>query len=89
MTVKYFASITKMSAIFPGAGTGEHAVTGAHSLVSKDDHGRSFAYGSLARKNGPAVRVKVKDGTDQSGYSWTSHSHRGYPEEILKKWHIC
>lgn len=86
-SVKDFASIGTMSVILPGITIGEHAVIGAHSLVTKDVPDGTLAYGTPARKHGFAFRIELKDGTNRSAYPWTRHFHRGYPEEIVKTWH--
>lgn len=85
-TVEDYAAIATMSVILPGVTVGEGALVGAHTLVNRDVPQHVVASGSPAQIICETRKIKMKDGTGRSAYPWTTHFHRGYPEEMIKNW---
>lgn len=85
--IKRFASIATMSTILPGVEVGEGALVGACSNVGKNVGEHRVVAGNPAEDRGPTERIRLRDGTRRPAYPWTRHFSRGYPEEIVRKWH--
>jgi acetyltransferase-like isoleucine patch superfamily enzyme len=85
VTLKDFAVIATMSVILPGITVNEHSLVAAHSLVNRDVPKGMVVGGNPAKVICEASKIKLKD-QDKSAYPWTSHFHRGYPEEVVKGW---
>lgn len=81
-----YAAIATMSVILPGVSVGQGALVGAHALVNRDVPPDMVVGGSPAQIICETKKIKLKDGSNRSAYPWTSHFHRGYPEEIVNKW---
>lgn len=81
-----YASIATMSIILPGVKVGEHSLVAAHSSVNKDVEPRTVVGGSPAKFLCATSKIKLKDGTGRQAYPWTTHFHRGYPEDVVKMW---
>jgi acetyltransferase-like isoleucine patch superfamily enzyme len=86
VTVRDYAVIATMSVILPGVTIGEHSLVAAHSMVNRDVEPHVVVGGSPAKKICDTSKVKLKDGTGEDAYPWPRHFHRGYPEDIVKKW---
>lgn len=86
VTIKDFAAIATMSVILPGVTVGEGALIAAHSTVSRDVTPDTVVGGSPAEFICESSKIKLKDGSGKSAYPWRQHFHRGYPEEIVKRW---
>lgn len=86
VTIKDFAAIATMSVILPGVTVGEGALIAAHSTVSRDVAPDTVVGGSPAEFICESSKIKLKDGSGKSAYPWRQHFHRGYPEEIVKRW---
>jgi acyl-[acyl carrier protein]--UDP-N-acetylglucosamine O-acyltransferase len=85
-TIKDYAIIATMSVILPGVTVGEHALIAAHACVSKDVPPHMVAAGVPAKVVAETRSIKKRDGSGEPAYPWTRHFHRGYPEEMVKKW---
>jgi acetyltransferase-like isoleucine patch superfamily enzyme len=85
VTVKDFAVIATMSVILPGIIIDEHSLVAAHSLVNRNVPKGMVVGGNPAKVICETSKIKLKD-QDKSAYPWTSHFHRGYPEEVVKDW---
>ena len=59
---------------------------GAHSLVSKNVDADTVVAGSPAKFICLTNKIKLQDGSNRPAYPWTTHFHRGYPEEIVRQW---
>jgi acetyltransferase-like isoleucine patch superfamily enzyme len=81
-----FAVIAAMCCILPGIKIGENSLVGAQSLVVKDVEPRTVVAGVPAKFKCETSEIKLRDGSGKSAYPWTTHFHRGYPQEIVKKW---
>lgn len=84
--IEDYAVIATMSVILPGVVVGTGALIGAHTLVSKDVPEGMIAVGVPAKILGPASNVKLRDGSGRAAYPWTTHFHRGYPEDVVEDW---
>lgn len=84
--VEDYAAIATMSIILPGVKVGSGALVGAHTLVNRDVAQHVVVSGSPAQVVCETSKIKMKDGSGRSAYPWTSHFHRGYPEDVVKKW---
>lgn len=85
-TIEDYVAIATMSVILPGVNVGEGALIGAHALVNRNVAQHVVVSGSPAQVVCEASKIKMKDGSGRSAYPWTNHFHRGYPEDIVKKW---
>jgi acetyltransferase-like isoleucine patch superfamily enzyme len=81
-----YAAIATMSIVLPGVKIGEHSLVGAHSSVSRDVEPHTVVAGAPAKFICATSKIKLKNGSGQSAYPWTTHFHRGYPEEVVNKW---
>lgn len=81
-----FASIATMSVILPGVKVGEHSLVAAHSCVGKDVAPHTVVGGTPAKFLCNTEKIQLRDGTGRPAYPWTTHFHRGYPEEIVAGW---
>ena len=86
VTIRQFAAIATMSTILPGVTVGEGALVGACSAVTRDVRDHRIAVGNPATDRGPTSKVKLRDGTGRAAYPWTTHFHRGYPEQVVAAW---
>ena len=84
--IEDYAVIATMSVILPGVKVGVGALVGAHALVNRDVPQHVVVSGTPAKVICDTGKVKMKDGSDRSAYPWTNHFHRGYPEDVVKKW---
>jgi len=85
VTIEDYAVIATMSVVLPGAVVSNGCLIGAHSSVKGTTIPDMVYAGSPAKKICPTERIKLKDESG-SAYPWRKHFHRGYPEEIIKKW---
>lgn len=85
-TIGDYVAIATMSVILPSVTVGEGALVGAHALVNKDVASGMVVSGSPAQVICKASKIKLKDGTGRPAYPWKTHFHRGYPEEIVRRW---
>ncbi len=86
VTVEDFAVIATMSVILPGVTVGTGSLIAAHSSVSKDVEAGMVVRGAPAKPVCKTSDIKLKDGTNRVAYPWTSHFHRGYPQNIVDTW---
>lgn len=84
--IKRFAAIAARSVVLPGVTVGEGALVAAGSVVTRDVDAHRIAAGNPAKDRGDTDQIKLRDGTDRPAYPWTTHFHRGYPEEMVKGW---
>lgn len=84
--IEDYAAIATMSVVLPGVTIGTGALVGAHTLVNRDVPQHVVVSGSPAKIICDTSNVKMKDGSGRQAYPWTNHFHRGYPEDIVKKW---
>ena len=82
VTIKNFAVITTKVTVLPGVEIGEHALVGAHSLVTKDVKPESVVVGVPARVVGQIKDIKSKF-TGEPVYPWPQNFERGMPWESI------
>jgi acetyltransferase-like isoleucine patch superfamily enzyme len=81
-----YAAIATMSVILPGVKVGEHSLIAAHSCVGKNVDPHTVVGGSPAKFLCGTEKIKLRDGSGRNAYPWTTHFHRGYPEEVVSTW---
>ncbi|MCU6434597.1 N-acetyltransferase [Undibacterium sp. Jales W-56] len=81
-----YTAVATMSVVLPGVKIGQHCLIGAHACVGKNVADGMIAAGIPAKTLGPTSNIQLRDGSGLSAYPWTTHFHRGYPEEIIKQW---
>jgi acetyltransferase-like isoleucine patch superfamily enzyme len=86
VTVEDYVVIATMSVILPGITLGQHSLVAAHSLVNRDVKALTVVGGSPAKKICEASEIKLRDGSGRNAYPWPAHFHRGYPEQVIRKW---
>jgi acyl-[acyl carrier protein]--UDP-N-acetylglucosamine O-acyltransferase len=86
VTIGDYAVIAVNCAILPGVTLGAHCLIGAQSSVQTDIPPHALASGMPARVHGPVSALRLKDGSDRSAYPWPQRFHRGYPEEVVRRW---
>ncbi len=86
VTIEDYAAIATMTTILPDVCVGRGALVGAHSLVSKNVDADTVVAGSPAKFICLTNKIKLQDGSNRPAYPWTTHFHRGYPEEIVRQW---
>ncbi len=86
VTIENYAVIATMSVILPGVTIAKGCLIGASSTVGKSTIKDMIYSGNPAKKVGETARLRLKDGSRKPAYPWTNHFHRGYPDEIVKKW---
>jgi carbonic anhydrase/acetyltransferase-like protein (isoleucine patch superfamily) len=84
--IEDFACISASAVILPGVKVGQHALVAAHACVTKNVPPYMAVAGVPARIIGEAKLIKRRDGSNQSAYPWTTHFHRGYPQDIVDIW---
>ncbi len=84
--VEAFAVIAAMACIAPGVRVGARSLVAASSMVTRDVPPDTVVRGSPARPVGPTSGVMLRDGSERPAYPWTTHFHRGYPQEVLEEW---
>lgn len=85
-TIGDFAVLASKVTILPGVKIGEHAVIGAHSLVSMDVAPGMFANGSPAKSLCKASDIRMKNDPRVRAYPWNKRFQRGYPDSIVATW---
>lgn len=81
-----YAVIATMSIILPGITIGKHSLVAAHSMVNRDVPEKMVVGGAPAKIICEVEKIMLKDGSGNPAYPWIKHFHRGYPEEVVKKW---
>lgn len=81
-----YAAIATMSVVLPGVKVGEHSLIAALSCVGRDVEPHTVVGGSPAKFLCKTEKIKLRDGTGRNAYPWTTHFHRGYPEEVVSQW---
>lgn len=81
-----YVAVATMSVILPGVTIGSGALVGAHSSVTRDVHPDTVVAGVPARQICRAEEIILKDGAGQPAYPWRRHFHRGYPDEVIRRW---
>lgn len=84
--VEDYAAIATMSVVLPGVRIGQGALVGAHTLVNRDVAQHVVVSGSPAQVVCETSKIKMKDGSGRNAYPWTKHFHRGYPEDVVRRW---
>ena len=84
--IEDYAVISAMALILPGIRVGQNSLVAAHACVSKDVPPHMVVAGVPARIIGEAKSIKRRDGSGKPAYPWTTHFHRGYPEEAIEMW---
>lgn len=84
--IQDYAVISAMALILPGVIVGQGALVAAHACVNKDVPENMAVAGVPAKIIGDTKSIKRRNGSGQSAYPWTSHFHRGYPEEVIEMW---
>lgn len=87
-TIEDYASIAAAAVVLPGVTVGTRSLVAAHACVTKDVPPGMAVAGVPAKVVGEAANIKLRDGTGRPAYPWTTHFHRGYPEEITRQW-LC
>ncbi|MQA23200.1 N-acetyltransferase [Rugamonas rivuli] len=85
-TIGDYAAIAAMSVILPGVTVGERALVAAHSKVHRDVAPHTVVAGNPAQFLCDASKIKLKDGSGDPAYPWTTHFKRGYPADITAGW---
>lgn len=85
-TIADFAAIAARSVILPGVTVAQGALVAASSCVTKDVAPHTVVGGTPAKFLCNTSDIILKDGTDRPAYPWTTHFHRGYPENIVEGW---
>lgn len=86
VTVDDYVAIATMTTVLPSVCIGRGALIGAHSLVNKNVDCDSVVAGAPAKFVCLTEKIKLQDGTNRPAYPWTTHFHRGYPEDIVRQW---
>lgn len=86
VVVEAYAVIAAMACIAPGVRVGARSLVAASSMVTRDVPPDTVVRGSPARVVGPTSSVILRDGSGMPAYPWTTHFHRGYPQEVLDDW---
>lgn len=86
VVIEEFAVVTTMVCIAPGVRVGARSLVAASSMVTRDVPPDTVVRGSPARVVGPTSSVILRDGSGMPAYPWTTHFHRGYPQEVLDDW---
>ena len=81
-----YAAIATMSVILPGVKVGKGALVAAHSSVHRDVEPHTAVGGSPAKFLCETRKIKRRDGSGEPAYPWTTHFHRGYPEDLVSMW---
>lgn len=84
--VRRFAIIATHACVMPGLEIGEDSLVAAAALVTKDVPARTVVGGVPAKVICRVDEVKLKDGSNRPAYPWRRHFHRGYPEEVVRRW---
>ena len=84
--IKEYAVIATMSCLLPGVKIGKNALVGAHSVVNQDVQSDTVVVGIPAKRICFTRDIKLKNGSGQPAYPWTTHFHRGYPDHIVDRW---
>jgi acetyltransferase-like isoleucine patch superfamily enzyme len=84
--IEDYASISAMAVILPGVTVGRSSLVAAHACVSKDVPPSTVVVGVPARVVGETRLVMRRDGSGKPAYPWTSHFHRGYPDDVVEMW---
>jgi acetyltransferase-like isoleucine patch superfamily enzyme len=85
-TIEDYSVIATMAVLLPGVTVANHALVGAHSLVSKDVSAHTVVAGAPAKPICKTEAIKLQDGSGLPAYPWTTHFRRGYPEDVVKNW---
>lgn len=81
-----YASLSAGCMLLPGVKVGRHSLVAAKALVTKDVPPYMVVAGVPARIMGEARAIKLRDGSENPAYPWTTHFTRGYPPEITRDW---
>lgn len=84
--IEDYAVVATMSVVLPGVTVGTHALVGAHACVGRDVPPYSVVAGVPAKVVAQTRDLKLKDGSGNPAYPWTSHFHRGYPNAAVMEW---
>lgn len=85
-TISDYAILCASSLILPGVKVGERAVVAASACVTKDVAADIVVAGVPAKFLCESKNILRPDGSGLSAYPWVKHFHRGYPNDIVKKW---
>lgn len=86
VTICDYAAVAAMSVILPGVTVGERSLVAAHSKVHRDVAPHTVVAGNPAQFLCDASKIRLKDGSGDPAYPWTTHFRRGYPAEITAGW---
>lgn len=81
-----YSTLAACACILPGIIIGAGSLVAAGALVTKDVLPGRLVGGVPAKDLGPVDMVKMRNDRSIPAYPWRKHFHRGYPEEIVKKW---
>ncbi|MBJ7309757.1 N-acetyltransferase [Rugamonas sp. CCM 8940] len=81
-----YAAIAAMSVVLPGVKVGRHALVAAASKVHRDVAPATVVGGNPARYLCDTSTIRLRDGSEQPAYPWTTHFRRGYPAEVTAGW---
>ena len=80
-----FSIIGAHSLIYPGVNIGKDCLIGSGCFLLRDLSDSTIAVGNPSREIGPVSKIKIES-SSSSAYPWRYRFHRGYPEELVKKW---
>jgi acetyltransferase-like isoleucine patch superfamily enzyme len=83
--IEDYAAVATMSVVLPGVTVGEGALVAAVSSVGKDVAPHTVVGGSPAKFICETKKIKHRE-TGEPAYPWTTHFHRGYPDEVVRQW---
>lgn len=85
-SIEDYACIAATAVVLPGVNVGHHALVAAQACVTRDVPPHMAVAGVPARVIGEASKIALRDGSGRPAYPWTTHFHRGYPEQVIKDW---
>jgi acetyltransferase-like isoleucine patch superfamily enzyme len=84
-TIEDDAVVCAGALILPQVRIGAGAVVGAGSVVTRDVASGRLVVGQPARDRGEASQIRHRsDG--EPAYPWHRHFHRGYPDDLVRRW---
>lgn len=84
--IEDYAVICAMALVLPGVTVGRHSLVAAHACATRDVPPNMVVAGVPARIIGETKEVMRRDGSAQPAYPWTTHFHRGYPDDVVRRW---
>jgi len=85
ITIEDYAAVSANAVILPGIRLGRGSLVAAGAVVTAEVQAGRVVAGVPAKDIGDASEIELRS-TQGSAYPWRRHFHRGYPEEITRKW---